>query len=143
MPFTIGIRTTEYIDLSNATADDSVKVTLADDCHVVLVLDPANRRHLLIDKRRTHPSVMEELYQNFAERIDGQAYSTKRTFKKLSRNNPHWRDQLEYTVWINSKIDTWDNSPRIGEHLDVMITYPHLGGWGARLNAPIKDVTFH
>lgn len=67
MSFLIKARAVQYLDISEATLDDRVHVTLENDTVVVLKLHPTHKHELVVDKDASDSALVEQLAREAAQ----------------------------------------------------------------------------
>lgn len=145
MPLSYGIRIRQYIDTSEAQGGDTILVTFEDGSFVTLVFPEEKstyHRELTVDPSRSSATVLEELWQAHERRMSYQMWSTRRAFKKLKRTHQNWRTAVKMTVSVRADDDTFDDSPRVGKKLQVMVGLDTLGCVGHMLSSPVRSVEF-
>jgi len=152
MPFSYGTRTRQYIDVSDSDENDRIIVALEDGC-VVCLKKGAGRRDLEVDRDQTHQTILEQQYQHVLKDVSRtDRYSWDGPFGWFH----HWwwlrtrtvptikqvREQACLEVSIVADRDAFDDSPRVGERLCIMSTFPGMGGGGFVTSSPISAVQF-
>lgn len=145
MPFGYGLRTQFYIDISNATARDRIKITFENGQDVFLFLPDSqiNKREsnvarLHVDKVRTQARVLEPLYRHAIN----EAKEHGRRKNRHHYNLDTARTSVDIVLFIRKGNDSFDDSPNVGDFLQVMALYPNLTGSAYRFPSVVKMVEF-
>ncbi|MDB5184602.1 MAG: hypothetical protein JWN38_410 [Candidatus Saccharibacteria bacterium] len=143
MPFDYAVRTRSYIDLSQATPEDRIKVTLSDQQIITLRMQKESQQRsgrLVVDLEHTTSSILEALYQSI---IANERRHQRGWFGNSVPSLDKVRATARLEVSINASGDAFDDSPRPGERLCIMATLPGRGGSGWHTPQEVAKVEFY
>ncbi len=156
MPFTYKTRSTQYVDISNATENDRIIVTLSDGRVIALSLASTVNSfgQLEVDRDNTDETVLEELYDHIYAHIRQERYSWYGMIAGLRNKLHNWqiarhlpdRSELignaKLEVSVRPESDSFDDSPLEGGRLTIMATLAPHGGSGYTFSQPVESVQF-
>lgn len=126
----------QYIDMTEAEETDRVLVTLEDGASITL--KPLKHDQFTIDLDTTDQRVIIELDRQFRAHFAAQSWPTRRAFRAAQKKG----FSPIYEVNVSADSATFDDSPRVGERLCIMVAVSGLGGLGAHLKSPVREVSF-